>query len=273
MLINPDIITCTARVLVDEMLQRFPSDKVYYLPNAAEYEHFHIKKEVADLPEDIKHIVNKNKPIIGYFGALAKWIDYNLINLLAEKRPDAEIILIGWDFDGSQKLLKERANLHVLGARPYAILPKYAIWFDIAIIPFSDVDISSTTSPIKLYEYMALGKPIVTTDVFECKRYRSVMAAQDHKEFLLLVDRAFKLKDDEDYLKLLDDEAKRNTWEARASELEKAIGLRQQRVDNMGYGFHYIKEPLVVHEPNDRQPLSSKSSEILEAEKVDRALM
>ena len=270
MLINPDIITCTAQVLVDEMLQRFPSDKVYYLPNAVEYEHFHIKREVADLPEDIKHIVNKNKPIIGYFGALAKWIDYDLINLLAEKRPDAEIILIGWDYDGSQKLLKDRANLHILGTRPYAILPKYAIWFDIAIIPFSDPDISSTTSPIKLYEYMALGKPIVTTDVFECKRYRSVMAAQDHKEFLLLVDRGFKLKDDEDYLKLLDFEAKQNTWEARASELEKAIVLRQQRVDNMGYRFHYIKEPLVVHEPNDRQPLSSKSSEILEAEKVGR---
>jgi hypothetical protein len=61
---------------------------------------------------------------------------------------------------------------------------------------------------------MALGKPIVTTDMLECKKYHSIMIAHEHKEFLLLVERAFKLKDDE---------AKRNTWEARASELEKAI--------------------------------------------------
>jgi teichuronic acid biosynthesis glycosyltransferase TuaH len=70
---------------------------------------------------------------------------------------------------------------------------------------------------------MALGKPIVTTDMLECKKYHSIMIAQEHKEFLLLVERAFKLKDDENYLRLSDDEAKRNTWEARASELEKAI--------------------------------------------------
>lgn len=80
-------------------------------------------------------------------------------------------------------------------------------------------DITKATSPVKLFEYMALNKPIVTTDMDECRKYESVLIGHDHQEFLKQLDRAIQLKDDEAYKALLDREALENTWEEKAKSI------------------------------------------------------
>ena len=224
MIKNSDIVVATSDKLLDDVT-KIRKKGVYLIPNGVEYEHFHIQRDYDDIPSDIKSIIKKGNPIIGYHGALAKWFDYELVKEMAKKRPNYEIVLIGWDYDGSirNQRLKRFKNIHYLGIKKYPILPKYAVWFDVATIPFVLNKITESASPIKIFEYMALGKPIVTTDLRECRKYKSVLIGKDYEDFIEKVDKALELRDDPAYLELLDKEAKENTWEDRARKIDEAI--------------------------------------------------
>ena len=110
---------------------------------------------------------------------------------------------------------KAAADEHC-GAKDYAVLQNYAARIDVLTIPFLINDITKATSPVKLFEYMALNKPVVTTDMDECRKYKSVLIGHDHDEFLAQLDRAYALREDAEYLELLDSEARANTWSEKA---------------------------------------------------------
>lgn len=218
-----DIVVATADVLFSEVKKI--RDDVYLLPNAADYSHFHIEKKLESIPENIKKIKEKGNHIIGYFGALASWIDYDLIQYCASKRSDVEFVLIGPEYDRSfpkNKLLRND-NVHYLGIIPFSFLPKIAVWFDVCILPFKINKVTQATNPIKLFEYMSLRKPIVSTAVNEAKKYESALVGENYEEFLKKIDIAFDLMDDEKYLSILDKEAKENTWDERAKKLSVLI--------------------------------------------------
>jgi len=140
---------------------------------------------------------------------------------VAESRPDFEFVLIGWDYDGSlyKHGLDKYRNIHYLGIKDYSILPQYAVWFDVATIPFVLNKITESTSPIKVFEYMALGMPILTTDLRECRKYRSVLIGKGPEDFVKKLDEALRLRKDTRYLTLLDKEAKENTWDVRVNKI------------------------------------------------------
>jgi glycosyltransferase involved in cell wall biosynthesis len=219
-----DFVLATATKLYEEMITKFPKEKVIYHPNAVDYEHFHIEKDPAKCPKIIQSILAEGKPIIGYYGALADWIDYDLINSVARKRVDWNIVLIGLDYDKSMKKLERLDNIKYLGVKKYQDLPNYGIWFDVAIIPFKEGDIAKSTSPLKLFEYMAMNKPVVATrDLIECQKYEGVLMAEDKNDFILKVEQALDLKDDPNYLLILDENAKSNTWLQRAMKIDELI--------------------------------------------------
>ena len=214
---NVDIVIAVSTRLYGEMIKRFPEKQVILLPNGAQYEHFRIDRNIEACPDEIRKIIEEGKPIIGYFGALAKWIDYELLNFVAENRQNWNIVLIGWNYDNTMKQLKDFRNIKYLGVKHYNELPKYGIWFDVAAIPFKEGEIAKSSSPIKLYEYMALNKPVVATrDLRECYRYKGILIANDKKEFIEKIEKGLMIKDNPEYIKLLDEQAKENTWEARA---------------------------------------------------------
>ena len=229
MIKHSDVVIATADKLFDDVTKIRQKD-VYLNPNGVDYEHFHITRDPENIPSDLISIIKKGNPIIGYYGALATWFDYNLIIELAERRPDYEIVLIGWDYDNSMKdhKLDYYNNIHYLGVKKYPVLPEYAIWFDVAIIPFVLNEITESTSPIKIFEYMALGVPIVTTDMRECRKYRSVLIGRNYVEFIQKIDESLKLKKDNSYLALLDKEAKENTWKNRAQQIDEFISLSRK---------------------------------------------
>jgi glycosyltransferase involved in cell wall biosynthesis len=193
--------------------------------NGVDLEHFARRFSAADMPPELQLIVKGGRKIIGYFGALASWVDYELILNIVRQRPDFEVVLIGFDYDGSSEpyRLEQEPRIHVLGPVDYSALPRYAYWLDVATIPFRINAITESTSPIKLFEYMALGKPIVTTALPECRKYRSVLVAEDGDDFLAKLDLALSLREDEAYRTVLWQEAQQNRWEEKAAQIATLI--------------------------------------------------
>lgn len=176
--------------------------------------------------EKFQFILNKKKPIIGYYGALAKWFDYDLIIRLAKEREEYEIVLIGMDYDGSydKSGLDKYHNISYLGIVNYDELINYSIHFDVCIVPFIKNDITDSTSPIKIFEYMALGKPIVTTNIRECLKYKSCIVSKNSNEFIENIDRALnELRFSEEYINIVRGEALNNTWDSRAEKIKRCL--------------------------------------------------
>lgn len=214
-----DVILCSSEKLYCEVSKRRKKG-VYLVPNGGDFGHFNIKR--SDRPKELEF--SDEKAIVGYFGSLANWIDYDLINFISKKRKDLNFVLIGQDYDGSfRKLRQKNSNLHYLGQKDYSVLPDYGVWFDVAIIPFKIGKIGQATSPIKLFEYMALGKPIVSTAIKECRQYRSVLIAKNKIDFTYLIGNALKISQNKKFSLKIKDEAKKNTWKIRAQLIDRLI--------------------------------------------------
>ena len=142
---------------------------------------------------------------------------------LAKKRPEYNIVLIGSKYDDSleKSNIEKLENVYFLGTKDYKILKNYASRFNICTVPFIINDITKATSPLKIFEYMALEKPIVTTAMDECKKYESIFIANNKDEFIELIDKALKLnkKENEKYYETLKKEALENTWESKAKSI------------------------------------------------------
>jgi hypothetical protein len=213
-----DIVLATARRLYEEVSQLRPD--TLYCPNGVDYEHFH-PAIAPPAPPDIAGLVAAGRPIIGYYGALARWFDYGLLAHAASVRGDCEFLLIGPDFDGTlaAENLTRLPNVHWVGEKKYEELPAYLHYFTVATIPFLINDVTRATSPIKLFEYMAATKPIVTTDLPECRQYGCVLAARDRAEYAAMLGEAIERGREEPYCRSLEEEARKNTWEARGRQI------------------------------------------------------
>jgi glycosyltransferase involved in cell wall biosynthesis len=216
---HSDLICATADSLYEQAF-RVSRVPVMLCPNGADVRHFRLERKPT-VPPDLQSIVARGKPVIGYFGALAKWFDYDVIRYIATSRSGYEIVLIGIDYDGSigRSGVLTLPNVHFLGTKHYASLPDYAAYFDVATVPFVLNDVTQSTSPVKLFEYMAARRPIVTTDLRECRKYRSVLIGRDYAEFVAKLDEALGLRSDAEYRVLLDREADENSWAGRARAL------------------------------------------------------
>jgi teichuronic acid biosynthesis glycosyltransferase TuaH len=224
------LVVTTADKLYQEVLN-YRSKNCILCTNGVDYSHFHQNWSNTPVPPELVNLFNKKRPIIGYFGALARWFDYELIKFLASQKPEYEIVLIGWNYDDSIKSsgLDQIPNIHVIGPIDYQHLPQYARLFTVATIPFRLNEVTDSTSPIKLFEYMALGHPIVSTDIPECRKYQSVIIAKNQDEFVRHVDRAIAMKNDQAYQLLINKEALENTWDSKAKSIAELIFDSEKR--------------------------------------------
>ena len=210
------VITTSDRLYQQASLIR---PDILLVPNGVDYDFIaSIRSASYEIPKDIQPIVALNKPIIGYSGALAAWFDYNLVEQVAIKQYNYEFVLIGVNYDCSldQSNLLSLPNVHWLGMKNYENLFHYLLLFDVGIIPFKINKITLSTSPIKLFEYAACQKPIVTTLLPECLKYPEVMTGKNPDEFIDALHSALLRSKDIDFKKKLDDLAKSNSWLSRA---------------------------------------------------------
>ena len=218
-----NIAVGSADKLIEEIEEIRGKENVAMITNGVQYDHWQYRSD--EVPEKLKDIVSKGNPIIGYFGALAKWFDYELLKKVAKERPNYEIVLIGFLYDNSFKDSKidELENVHYLGIVDYKELNQYSQYFTISTIPFLLNDITESTSPVKLFEYMAMGHPIVTTDMRECRKYKSVSIGKSHEDFIEKLDFALTLDKKDEYYNYLKEEALANTWREKAAILDRLI--------------------------------------------------
>ncbi len=218
-----NIAVGSADKLIEEIEEIRGKENVAMITNGVQYDHWQYRSN--EVPEKLKDIVSKGNPIIGYFGALAKWFDYELLKKVAKERPNYEIVLIGFLYDNSFKDSKidELENVHYLGIVDYKELNQYSQCFTISTIPFLLNDITESTSPVKLFEYMAMGHPIVTTDMRECRKYKSVLIGKSHEDFIEKLDFALTLDKKDEYYNYLKEEALANTWREKAAILDRLI--------------------------------------------------
>ena len=213
-------VIVTADEIQKDVVSKRGTEKLAFSCNGVDYDHFKNIDKNFSFEKNFINILNSKKPIIGYYGALASWFDYEMVKFLAKQRPNYNIVLLGIKYDDTfdKANLSEYPNIYFLGPKNYDILPNYANHFDVCTIPFLINDITQATSPLKLFEYMALGKPIVTTEMHECKKYGSVMIAKTNEEFIELIDKSLLLNKEHNnkYFNLLNQEALENTWEEKA---------------------------------------------------------
>lgn len=216
--LEPTLLLASSQKLYDELKTRFVEDKLLLNKNAVCLEDF---ENISNcVPDDFQKIVYANKPIIGYYGAIASWLDYDLINHLTLSRPDYNFVFIGGDINKASENLLIRENVFWLGQKEYSVLPNYSSRFDVAMIPFKNGQIAKSTSPLKLFEYMALKKPVVCTkDLSECYGYSNVLISQDTNEFVKNLDDAVNLSKNESLKAQLYEYAKQNTWTKRAKDI------------------------------------------------------
>jgi hypothetical protein len=217
-----DLVVASARDLLDKVRASRPD--AVLCPNGVDYRHF-AGRRPGPPPEDIADIAGI-RPIAGYYGAIAEWIDFPLIRAAAEALPEVEFVFIGPQYDESVTRHLEvfdLPNVRWLGPKDYHVLPDYLHHFDVATIPFLVNDVTHAVSPLKLFEYMAGGRSVVTPNLRECARYEAVLVADGPADYVAKIRRALELRNDPDHQALLRRTARANTWDMRAGTLIDAL--------------------------------------------------
>lgn len=212
-----DVVLASSGTLYKKM--RRLNKNSFLIENAADFSHF--SQKIKDIPGDIKSI---KKPIIGYYGAISDWFDEKLVDYLARQRPDWQFILIGNVSNPikieSMKLIK---NIHFLGEKSYKSLPAYLNLFDVCLIPFLKNSLTKAVSPIKFFEYLSAGKPVVVVDLPEMRKYQPyTYIAENKKDFLRKIEIA--LKENKTELKKKRQQfTRQNTWKIRYNKIRQII--------------------------------------------------
>jgi len=161
LLSRADVVFTGGRRLF-EAKSRFHSNCHFY-GCGVESEHFgQARQEQTPVPPELAAL---SKPILGYFGVVDERLDYDLIAQLADANPRWSVVMLGPVMKVDPASLPQRPNLHWLGKRPYSELPAFCKGFDVCLMPFALNEATEFINPTKALEYMATGRPIVSTAV------------------------------------------------------------------------------------------------------------
>jgi glycosyltransferase involved in cell wall biosynthesis len=190
------------------------------IPNGVDFERFNAAAgNHLTIPEDMKNIP---KPILGFIGVLRNWVDTPLLESVARSRPDWSLVLIGPEGDADLTGLKALKNVHFLGAKPNGELPAYLSSFDIALNAFVKSDLTKDVSPLKFYEYLATGKPVVSTgEPRQVLSYKDCIYIGESREGYLKACEEALAETGEEKKNLRIAGAKAASWEGRVEEIVK----------------------------------------------------
>jgi teichuronic acid biosynthesis glycosyltransferase TuaH len=235
LVLESDLVICTSVKLTQEKILLNPN--TYFVPNASDSDNgFKEVDENMPVHDNLRHI---RPPVIGYLGTIERRIDYHLLKMVVDNNKDKNFVIAGPIEDGylTNPLFKS-SNVFTTGAVPYLEVPQMINSFDLAIIPFKKDEVSRTIFPIKLFEYLSFGKPVVSTDFnLDLKDFTGNMVdyCSDPKLFTDAINEALKTDSPQkvEERKLL---AKQNTWKKRsehiAAILKQHLELKRNQVSN-----------------------------------------
>lgn len=203
---------------------------VYAFPSGIDREHFGRALNVTVEPEDQAVIPH---PRLGFFGVVDERFDLELLDALSRERPDWHFVIIGPVVKIEPEALPRAANVHYLGSKSYKELPAYLAGWDVATLLFARNEHTRYISPTKTPEYLAAGKPVVSTSIKDVVRPYGEMGfvriADDAQEFARAAEELMSAGTDSDWLARVDTLLAQNTWDrtwARMSELIEGVAAR-----------------------------------------------
>lgn len=173
-------------------------------------------------PQDL--LYHTERPVVGYYGAISEWFDIDLVVASAKHYPDYDFVLVGSTHMCDTRDAKKVKNIHFIGEVPYTDLKGYLYAFDICLIPFKLIELIQCTNPVKLYEYMAAGKPVVVTDMPELRLVKEhVYLSTDQDGFISNIKKAMDEKDSVSAVAKRKDFACKNDWQSRVTQMESLV--------------------------------------------------
>jgi UDP-galactopyranose mutase len=169
-------------------------DNCHLFPSSVDREHFAKARNTLSDPEDQAKI---GRPRLGFYGVIDERFDIDLLRQVADMRPDWQFVMVGPVVKISEDDLPRAANIHYVGGKTYEQLPSYLSGWDVALMPFAMNESTQFISPTKTPEYLAGGKPVVSTPVRDVVRHyghlEGVQIAADAEGFVRACDKALAL--------------------------------------------------------------------------------
>lgn len=157
--------------------QRHRARAIAYVPHGVDHQHF--APAPTPVPPELDGIP---RPIAGFVGRLANWIDLELVEQCARSLPTWSFVLVG-PTNRPLDRLTALPNVRWLGAKPYTEVPRYIAHFDVCLAPFTTSVLVDSVNPLKVYEYLAGGRPVVSTPIPELEPLRGVVRIVSHGDF------------------------------------------------------------------------------------------
>lgn len=219
-------------------VKRNQHPNVYAFPSSIDTAHFaqarNFKQEPAD-QADIPH------PRLGFFGVIDERMDLELLALLAEARPNWHLVIIGPVVKIDPAILPRHKNIHYLGGKNYQELPDYIAGWDVALLPFARNESTRFISPTKTPEYLAAGKPVVSTSIRDVVnpygQMDMVYIADTVAQFITAIEAALNQNSDPSWRTKVDTFLAQtswdSTWEGMIQLVESVIYPRKDRTANI----------------------------------------
>lgn len=225
---NADLVFAISEYLFQKRSKIHP--ETYLVQNGSDFEHFNTVDQ-AETKIDTS-IADLRSPVVGYVGWLSDRVDFTLLEKIAIEKPEWNIILAGPVQD--KKLisrLQEINNVWLIGPVPYKKLPTIIKKFDVCIIPHILNNLTASMNPLKLLEYLASGKPIVTTRVSGVSQFEDVIhIAESHDDFIAKLEIVLAKDSAVDKQKRLE-KAKLNTWDKLTMDMDTILNNIKRKID------------------------------------------
>jgi uncharacterized SAM-binding protein YcdF (DUF218 family) len=206
------------------------TDRVHLFPSGVNLELFEDARQSAvEPPADVRALT---RPVIGYVGGLHQWVDQDLLAAVAAGMPDATFVLVGPEQTDVAKL-RRCPNVRLLGTRPHDELPRYVKAFDVGIVPYRLTEYTANVYPAKVNEYLAVGIPVVATELPEIRRFNAmhgdvVDVANDPQAFCGAIRSALHDSSPPDVERRIA-VAHENSWTARVAGMSRLIDEALER--------------------------------------------
>jgi UDP-galactopyranose mutase len=199
-------------------------DSVHLFPSSVDRAHFAKARAMQFDPADQEEL---RRPRLGFYGVIDERFDIELLDRIAEMRPDWSFVMVGPVVKIDPQDLPKRPNIHYLGGKKYEQLPAYLSGWDVALMPFAMNESTQFISPTKTPEYLAGGKPVVSTPVRDVVRHygqlEGVAIASTPEEFVASCERMLKLERHGDWLAEADLLLSATSWSTTQARMSALI--------------------------------------------------
>ena len=213
-----DLIFTTSQYLYKSRKNFNP--RTFLVPNGSDFKYF--QRLLMEGSKDLPDLDNFPLPRIGYSGTLDDRIDLDLIKFLAESKPSWAFIIIGISHVNIENLL-DLPNIHFLGFKSPSLLPHYLSKLSLGILPYHITKATRAIHPVKAYDYLSVGLPIVSTPLPECGYFHEIIKVADsRKEFLSRMEEALRMDNPEAH-RLRMRFSRDNSWDNRMEMIQNEI--------------------------------------------------